>query len=53
MKIIIICIIVVAVLFLYSALNLSKQEDKLSEIQYLQYIKSKNKENNKTNNEGE
>ena len=54
MKFIIISIIILLfILFLYSACKLAKREDQWAEKQYYEYIKSKNKDNNKTNNEGE
>ena len=50
-------IIIVGVIFVclvaFSSCSVAKREDDKSEQQYLEYIKSKNKENNKTNNEGE
>ena len=46
-------VVIVLMLFVYSITVLSKREDEWMERQYHEYIKSKNKDNNNQNNEGE
>lgn len=50
-------IVIVGLIFIalvaFSGCLIAGQEDERSDRQHLEYIKSKNKDNNKTNNEGE